>query len=218
MADNTLIIFSSDNGGVSPGVRSDNRPLRAGKGTIYEGGVRSAAFVVWPNHIKPNTTAASPVHLVDWYPTLAALVGASLATPTQKPLDGQNILPLLLENTPPVRDTLLLVGTSPQRYAYRKGDWKLLVNPNGAELHTDARRADPDDITDTEIITTARLELYNLATDIGETKNLAPAEPARLKQMYAEASALMRDAAPSLAVTTSKANKTSKTPAKGKKK
>ena len=229
MADNTLIIFSSDNGGVSPGTRSDNRPLRAGKGTIYEGGIRSAAFVVWPNHIKPNTTAAPPVHLVDWYPTLAAIAGidptAPIPTPlasdnpksriqNPKSLDGHNILPLLLEGKPPPRDTLLIVGTSPQRYAYRKGDWKLLVNPNANELHSDARRADPDDITDTEIISKTRLELYNLATDIGETKNLAAAEPARLKQMYAEASAIMRDAAPSLSVTTSK--KTAKTGKTGK--
>ena len=215
LADNTLIIFSSDNGGASPGTHTDNTPLRAGKGSIYEGGVRSSAFVIWPGHIAPGTRAAPPVHLVDWYPTLAALTGADPA-PHKNPLDGQNILPLLLEGKAPDRDALLIVGTSPQRYALRMGDWKLLVNPNSTRV--DNRRpapSDPDDEVDTETITNTRLELYNLATDISEKHNLAATDPDRVKAMYTRAKAMMADAAPSLAVTTAAEAKTAKP--KGKK-
>ena len=199
MADNTLIIFSSDNGGVAPGVRTDNSPLRDGKGSIYEGGVRSCGFVIWPGHITPGTKVSAPVQLVDWYPTFAALTGADLSTQKKK-LDGQNILPLLTEGKAPDRDALLIVGTSIQRYALRMGDWKLLVNPKGPGKGG-AKGGDPDDADDTEVITNDHLELYNLATDIGEKHNLADAEPARLKAMYARAKAMMSDAVPNLATT-----------------
>lgn len=202
-AGNTIIIFSSDNGGVSPGVRADNTPLRDGKGSIYEGGVRSAAFAVWPGKIAPGSTAA-PVHLVDWYPTLAALTGADLA-PQKKKLDGQNILPLLLEGKAPDRDALLIVGTGGQRYALRMGDWKLLVNPKGPPAP--GRRVDPDDEDDTEVITNTHLELYNLATDISEKHNLAASEPDRVKTMHARLQSMMRDAVPNLAAATTPAPK-----------
>src|SRR5262249_40659760 len=83
---NTLIIFSSDNGGPNPGRVTDNGPLRAGKATLYEGGVRVAACVNWPGRLKPGTVIDQALHIVDWYPTLLKLVGASL---TQKlALDG----------------------------------------------------------------------------------------------------------------------------------
>lgn len=74
---NTLIVFSSDNGGPSPGRVTTNGPLRAGKGTIYEGGIRVCALANWPGHI-PVGTVTEPIHTVDWYPTLLALGGATL--------------------------------------------------------------------------------------------------------------------------------------------
>jgi len=210
MADNTLIIFSSDNGGVQPGDRADNTPLRDGKGSIYEGGLRSCAFVIWPNHIAPNTRATPPVQLADWYPTLAALTGADISPAVQKKkLDGQNILPLLLEGKAPDRDALLIVGVSNLRYILRQGDWKLLVNPSGPS-HA-ARHVDPDDQDDTEVITTEHLELYNLATDIGEQHDLATTYPDRVKQMFALSRTLIRDAVPPLAATTTPAPKSTKT-------
>jgi arylsulfatase A-like enzyme len=189
METNTLIIFSSDNGGVQPGIRTLNTPLRDGKGSIYEGGVRSGAFAVWPGKIPAGHKVSPPVQLADWYPTLVKLTGADA---TQSlPVDGKDILPLLTQNTPPERDALLIVGTSPQRVAIRMGDWKLLLNPN----HTQGRQGDPDDQEDT-VVGQDHLELYNLAEDISETKNLAAAQPERVKAMRERMEAMMKGVVP----------------------
>jgi len=193
MDTNTLIIFSSDNGGVQPGVRTMNTPLRDGKGTIYEGGVRSAAFVVWPGHIPAGKRISPPVQLADWYPTLVKMTGADPTQPLA--VDGLDIMPLLTEGRTPDRDALLIVGTSPNRMAIRMGDWKLLVNPNhGAR----GRRADPDDEEDNEVATRQGdvVELYNLADDISETKNLAASQPERVKAMRARLESLKKGMLP----------------------
>src|SRR5262245_64017866 len=91
MRDNTLILFHSDNGGprsakftgevdTSKGtIPADNGPYRDGKATLYEGGTRVVALANWPGHIKPGTVVDQPIHMVDLYPTLAGLAGASLA-------------------------------------------------------------------------------------------------------------------------------------------
>src|SRR5262249_47221610 len=76
---NTLFIFVSDNGGPQPGTVTSNGSLRAGKGTLYEGGVRVAAFATWDGQIKAGTTVNQPVHKVDWYPTLLKVGGGSLS-------------------------------------------------------------------------------------------------------------------------------------------
>src|SRR5688500_10406489 len=70
LRDNTLIFFCSDNGGPAPGVITSNGPLRAGKGTVYEGGIRVPAVAAWTGRIKPGTIVKEPLHIVDWYPTL----------------------------------------------------------------------------------------------------------------------------------------------------
>src|SRR5206468_1018815 len=67
---NTLFVFSSDNGGPAPGRVTSNGKFRAGKGTLYEGGVRVAAFATWDGKIKPGSVVREPLHVVDWYPTL----------------------------------------------------------------------------------------------------------------------------------------------------
>jgi arylsulfatase A-like enzyme len=193
MDTNTLIIFSSDNGGVQPGVRTMNTPLRDGKGTIYEGGVRSAAFAVWPGNIPAGKKTAPPVQLADWYPTLVKLTGADASQPL--PVDGLDIMPLLMEGAAPDREALLIVGTSPNRMAIRMGDWKLLVNPNHPPR---GRRADPDEEEDNDV--TVRpgdvIELYNLAEDISETKNLASSQPERVKAMRAKMELLKKGMLP----------------------
>ncbi len=168
---NTLIVFSSDNGGARPGDRTSNTPLRDGKGSIYEGGVRSAAFAVFPGKIPAGQKVSPALHLIDWYPTLVTLAGGDLSQPL--PLDGQDIWPLLIEGHPPERDAILLAG-NPQRYAIRMGDWKLM-------------RMGP-----------RRLELYNLANDIGETRNLVASEPERTERMLARLEAMMVGAVPPL--------------------
>src|SRR6185369_16462802 len=124
----TLIIFSSDNGGPGPGRVSMNTPLRAGKGTIYEGGVRAAAFANWQGKLASDTTNKQPMHAVDWYPTLLKLAGA----PTKQKLapDGLDIWPVLTQGAKSPHDAILLSGLAPGKAAVRMGDWKLLLNPS----------------------------------------------------------------------------------------
>jgi arylsulfatase A-like enzyme len=173
--DNTLIIFSSDNGGPAPGKVTSNGPLRAGKGTIYEGGVRVCACVNWPGHIPAGKTIDEPIHAVDWYPTLAKLTGAD---PEQKlPLDGLDIWPVLTSGAKSPHEALILCGTKRGEAAIRMGDWKLLVGASAK-----ANGAD---------------QLYNLANDLGETRDLASTEPAKLKELRARYDAMMKSASPS---------------------
>jgi arylsulfatase A-like enzyme len=182
---NTLIIFSSDNGGPGPGRVSRNTPLRAGKGTIYEGGVRACAFATWPGHIPAGEIITEPMHMVDWYPTLLKLAGASLE---QKLVpDGLDVWPTLTQGTKSPHDAILLAGTMPSRMAIRMGDWKLLLNAN--EQITEETPASGDDAT-------SKVELYNLAEDIGESKNLAAAQPQRVREMRTRLEAFLKDAVP----------------------
>ena len=177
---NTLIIFSSDNGGPSPGRVTSNGPLRAGKGTIYEGGIRVCACVNWPGHIPAGKTIDEPLHAVDWYPTLSKLTGA---TPQQKlPLDGLDIWPVLTEGAKTPHDVLILCGTQRGQAAIRMGDWKLLVGAGGKAKGTKAKESD---------------QLFNLAEDIGETRNLAADKPDKLKELRAKYDEMMKTAVPS---------------------
>jgi arylsulfatase A-like enzyme len=177
--DNTLIIFSSDNGGNGVG---KNRPLRAGKSTIYEGGVRVCACVNWPGRIPAGAVINEPLHAVDWFPTLVKLAGGSL---DQKlPLDGLDIWPVLTQGAKSPHDALLLCGTVPQRVAIRAGDWKLLLNAK----EKDAEEAPADEPGGNKV------ELYNLATDIGEQKNLAVEQPEKVKELRAKLDAMMKTA------------------------
>lgn len=178
--DNTLIIFSSDNGGPSPGRITSNGPLRAGKGTIYEGGIRVCACVNWPGHIPAGKTINEPLHAVDWYPTLTKLTGA---TPQQQlPLDGLDIWPVLTEGAKTPHDALILCGTQRGQAAIRMGDWKLLVGAGGKAQGTQAKEVD---------------QLYNLAEDLGETRNLAADQPEKLKELRAKYDDMMKSAVPS---------------------
>jgi arylsulfatase A-like enzyme len=156
LAENTLIIFSSDNGGPNPGTLSDNGKLRAGKGTVYEGGVRVAAFATWPGKIKPGSSIQSPIHIADWYPTLVKLTGAPQEQ--KLPLDGKDILPVLTgEGSAPEREIVL--NLAPGGGAIRVGDWKLVIaGKEGSEL-------------------------YNLASDPSEKKDLAAGKPEKVKEL-----------------------------------
>jgi len=78
MTPTTLFLLSSDNGGPSPGRVTSNGPLRADKGTVYERGVRVPAFATWKGRIKPGSVVNTPLHVVDLYPALLKLAGASL--------------------------------------------------------------------------------------------------------------------------------------------
>ncbi len=180
--DNTLIVFSSDNGGVSPRKYTDNLPLRAGKGTIYEGGVRVCAFATWPGKIPAGIHIKEPVHVIDWYPTFVTLGSGSLEQ--KLPLDGRDIWPVLTQGAKSPHDALLLAGTSPDVRAVRMGDWKLLVNPSDKDAEEGgAGKAD-----------TEKVELYNLADDISEKHDLAATNPEKVKELRARLDAFTKDA------------------------
>lgn len=192
LRENTLIVFSSDNGGPKPGT---NTPLRSYKGTIYEGGVRAAGLVNWPGHIPGGVRIKEPMHTVDWYPTLLKLAGGSIDPTTQ--IDGKDVWPMLSEGKPSPHDAILSVQT-PERAAVRMGDWKLLLNasdkiadgmPESApELQRGGKkRANAQ---------AQKFELYNLANDISESKNLVASEPQRVEAMRAKLAELLQDAVP----------------------
>ena len=175
LADNTIVIFTSDNGGLATtgNASTSNLPLRAGKGWLYEGGIREPFLIRWPAVVKPNTTNDTPIMTIDILPTLYAAAGAPLPA---KKIDGQNLLPLLQNNTPLPRDALYWdfphygnQGGFPGG-AIRMGDWKLI------ERYVDGR-----------------VQLYNLATDPGEHHDLAATDPQRAATLRARLHAWYRE-------------------------
>ncbi|WP_309715327.1 sulfatase-like hydrolase/transferase [Armatimonas sp.] len=182
---NTLIIFSSDNGGPGPGKVTMNTPLRAGKGTIYEGGIRAASFATWPGRIPAGQTIHEPLHAVDWLPTLVKLTGAT--SPQKLPVDGLDIWPVLTKKARSPHDAILLAGTKPGTVALRRGDWKLLVGASEADAEEGSASEKP----------TGKLELYNLADDISEKNNLAASHPEKVKELRLRLDAFLKDAVPS---------------------
>jgi arylsulfatase A-like enzyme len=191
---NTLILFSSDNGGPSPGVVTSNGPLRAGKGTLYEGGVRVPALAVWDGKIKAGSIVNEPLHMVDWYPTILKLAGVSLAQP--KPLDGLDAWPTITQGKPTPHKEIVL-NTTPNTGAIRMGDWKLVVNgfrrddgeaeETGAKAGKKNKAKSPEPAGD-------QYELFNLAQDPNEKENLAEKSPAKLKELLTRYQALAKEA------------------------
>ncbi len=167
--DDTLIIFTSDNGGSGPWEDEDkypgeylpcpvlglNTPLRGRKGTVYEGGIRVPAFVHWPKKLQPFTLER-PIHVVDWMPTLLALTGYEGDTEDLK-WDGKDIWPLLTgEVTQPEARTMYFKRGGGR--ALRHGPWKLVVDGK-KEL------------------------LFDLDADPNETTNLAEAKPDKVAEL-----------------------------------
>ena len=186
--ENTLIVFSSDNGGPKPGT---NTPLRDYKGSLYEGGIRAAAFANWPGKIPAGQRIAHPMHMIDWYPTFVKLAGGTLEG--SQPLDGKDVWPMLTEQAPSPHE-YILSAQAPDKAALRMGDWKLIENRSasaakakgkgkGKNKGKAAKESEP-------------LALYDLAKDPGETTNLAGSEPERLGAMRAKLDELLKDAAP----------------------
>ncbi|SFH59725.1 sulfatase-like hydrolase/transferase [Planctomicrobium piriforme] len=172
----TLFVFSSDNGGPSPGKVTDNGKYREGKATMYEGGVRVAAFATWDGHIPAGITVTEPLHMVDWYPTLLTLAGVSLEQPL--PLDGLNLWETLTSGKPSPHD-VILINTLPRSGAVRMGDWKLVVS--GSDPESDDE--DKSDRSSKKKGDAQPFELFNLKDDPYEKKNLAASEPAKLEEL-----------------------------------
>jgi len=152
--ENTLVVFLGDNGGPTSELTSSNAPLRGGKGDLWDGGIRVPFIVSWKNRIPAGRIVDASVASID--ATATALELADVG-PSQKRLDGINLMPLLTGKITevPQRNLFWRVG---QKNALRRGNWKLIRD--GKEW-----------------------QLYDLAHDIGETTNLAAKEPARVQQL-----------------------------------
>ena len=173
LADDTLVIFYSDNGGF--GGATANHPLRGAKGMLYEGGIREPLIVRLPGVTQPGSRCAEPVIGVDFYPTLLEVTGTK--RPAGYPLDGESFAALLRDPTAKLnREAIFwhfpcyLQGsgdphggpfrTTPAG-AIRKGDWKLI-----------------------EWFETGRLELYNVAEDISESRDRSKSDPQKLEELH----------------------------------
>ena len=190
---NTLIFFSSDNGGPNPGRVTSNGPLRAGKGTVYEGGTRICACVAWQGRIKAGIAVTQPLHMVDWYPTLLKLAGASV---DQKlPLNGRDIWPVLTQGKPSPHDEILL-NTTPRAGAIRVGDWKLVINGATGTAEEDDESPVPARRKKAVRKNQApRVELFNLAQDLSEKHDLSAENPEKVKDLRARYDAFAKQAA-----------------------
>lgn len=180
LSDETVLIFTSDNGGVGGYVReglkaagdiTDNTPLRSGKGSLYEGGTRVPLIVRWPGVTPAGTTSDVPTMHVDIFPTLSEL-GAAPAP--RQVLDGESLVKVLRDPaTRLTRDAIFqhfpgYLGAGADKWRttpvslIQSGRWKLL-----------------------EFLEDGRLELYDLEADVGETRNLAESQPERARELHA---------------------------------
>ncbi|MHC4623460.1 MAG: sulfatase [Planctomycetota bacterium] len=170
IADNTIVIYFADNGQLRR--REEPRPLRSGKGHLYEGGIREPLIVRWPHAVRTGSQCRVPVISVDFFPTLLEAAGLKVADPT---VDGESIMPLLRQTGGLKRDAIYFhyphyspQGGSPAG-AIRQGDYKLI---EWFEKSVDG--------CDTE----NALELFNLRADIGEQHNLAGQMPAMTARLH----------------------------------
>lgn len=187
VAENTLVVFTSDNGGLSHSQRSmekphtHNAPLSSGKGSHHEGGIRVPLFARWPGVVKAGAVTPAPVIIYDWMPTLLECGGAKAPTD----LDGRSVLPLLRGQSdewparalvwhfpnfwgPPRRPGPVEGPGFGPSSTIRRGNWKLVY------FHTDRR-----------------FELFNLADDPGEAHDLAAREPLRVRELADELTAYL---------------------------
>ncbi len=173
---NTIIIFMSDNGGLAlapPRVgkpNTQNLPLKAGKGSVYEGGIHEPMIVKWNAMVKPESVCNNPVIIEDFFPTILEMAGIKNYKTIQQ-VDGKSFVPLLKNPLSETEERIFawhfpnkwIPGDGPginYRSAIRKGDWKLIYNMrNGSK------------------------ELYNLKNDLRELNDLAPQYPAKVKEL-----------------------------------
>jgi len=173
LSDNTIILFMSDNGGLSAVARggekhTHNKPLSSGKGSAHEGGIREPMLVKWPGKIAPNSATEEQVIIEDFYPTILELAGVKNDKTVQQ-VDGISFVPVLTGNSSQGERPLFWhypnewgpsgpgIGASSST---RVGDWKFIY------YYIDGR-----------------MELFNLRADIGETKNLVKEQPDKAREL-----------------------------------
>lgn len=188
LADNTIVIFFSDNGGnmynvVDDTTPTNNFPLRGGKGTVWEGGVRVPMIVKWPGRVARGATCDAPVSGEDFYPTILDMAGG-IKPKRGKKLDGVDLVGLLTGKARELdREALFCHFPHENRVranrgaasTVRKGPWKLHRYYCRGEGYTD------------------RLELYNLKDDIGERNNLAAKYPDKVAELKKLLDAHLKD-------------------------
>ena len=157
----TLVFFTSDNGPHSEGGHkhetfNSNGPLRGYKRDLYEGGIRVPAIAYWPKTIKKGTTLSKPLAFWDWFPTACDI--ANIKPP--KDIDGLSFLPSLQGNPEKQKDHKYLFWMFSNKKAIRKGNWKGVITGPKNDM-----------------------ELYNLESDIGETKNVAMKYPKKVREL-----------------------------------
>jgi len=185
IAGNTIVVFFSDNGGnmyneVDGTTPTNNSPLRGGKATVYEGGIRVPCIVVWPGIVPGGSTSRALVHSTDFYPTLLEM--ASVPVAADQRLDGESLVPVLRRRAVPDRCIFSYFPHDPHvpdwlppSVCVRRGDWKLIrIFHDGPDQEH-------------------RYELYNLSRDMGERHSLADAEPDRVRELDALIDAFLVD-------------------------
>nr|WP_261360751.1 sulfatase [Aeoliella straminimaris] len=163
LEDNTLVIFTSDNGGFAKA--TNNAPLRANKGSSYEGGIRVPLIVYWPGKTGPGSTTKEPATSADLYPTILEALGLP-ARPYQH-IDGVSLAPVLSSDGKLQREAIYWhyphYNQHPQSFpssVIRAGDWKLIEN-----------------------LETGQRQLFNLAEDLGEQTDLSQSQPAKAAEL-----------------------------------
>ena len=184
LEDNTIVVFTSDNGPwLSYGEHAGSTGVyREGKGTTWEGGQRVPCIVWYPNEIKPNTVISTPLMGIDWLPTFASVTNSSLS---ENKIDGKNIWEVLInktKNSP--HEALFFYYHVNSLHAVRYGDWKMYFPHRYRTLNGRKGRNDGTPIK-YEYVDLEQKELYDLAKDPSETKNLYQEFPEVAKKIEA---------------------------------
>jgi uncharacterized sulfatase len=195
LTDNTVVIFTSDNGGMNR--VASMAPKRMAKGASYEGGVSVPLVVRWPGHVPAGSVCDTPTHTVDWYPTFAAIVGGVI--PEGRKLDGQSIFPLLTQTGTLSRRALYWhvpsytanYGRTPCSFMIKDG-WKL-IHYFGDFLDVTGQTPPDKNVPYGKLVIGARTELYYLNDDTSETHDLAAKQPERVKELYTALEAWWKD-------------------------
>ena len=172
--DNTIVIFTSDNGSRARDEGGSNAPCRGTKGTLWDGGLRVPCIVRWPEKIKAGSECRGITSSIDLYPTLAKVAGAEV--PNDRIIDGLDLMETWTKGVESPRETFAYYAQH-ELIAVRKGQWKLFLNK---------KRGLADDAEND-------LELYNLVEDVGESNNVIDQHPEIVVELSAIANEIRQD-------------------------
>jgi arylsulfatase A-like enzyme len=180
IANDTLVLFFSDNGGpVANG--ATNTPLRAGKATTFEGGIRVPAAMRWPGHLKAGTVSKQVMSMMDYFPTLTGAAGVKPGN--SLPFDGKNLWPTITSEKTEARDDIFFAfeGGGMQRFAVHHGSWKLVreARPDGGDAKNYLFRIDEDPTESNDVSAKDPKLVAELVRRLEEWRKLHPSDGAR---------------------------------------